>query len=107
MPARKTLSSDVKKLIVDSFIKGETSREVASRFKITFSAACKIFRKWQLSGTVERKKQEGRPSKVTQRLQNSLIRLIKKTPEKRAPIFEYLLQRIMGWIFLPQLLKGF
>ncbi|KAK7864830.1 hypothetical protein R5R35_012488 [Gryllus longicercus] len=84
MPKRKSL--DKCELVLKLHNEGKTSREISSTLAIGKSTVNDILKKFKITGTVEAKRNPGRPRKTTQRVDKVIKRKAVSEVKKNAAI---------------------
>ena len=83
----KEISRDIRQVIVDMKLEGHKTCAVQSVLKIPESTIRSVWKKYQLTGKIENVKREGRPSKLTQRDKNWIVR---HTKANRGSVLNYI-----------------
>ena len=80
MGRNKTVTSEVRNLIIDKYKNGERQNKIAKMFNINKSTVTRIVRRFSLKGTPEAFKSPGRPRKTTQRTDRHIIKIASANP---------------------------
>ena len=76
----KYKSDEIKTLIVEAKLRGETNRDIAERYHVGTGTVSRIWTRWESTRSVKNKKKSGRPRKTTAGQARLLVRQVKKDP---------------------------
>lgn len=72
-------------IVINLFKQQKSQREIAEILSKSRSTVKSIIKRYQESGNTKNKPRSGRPTKVSERLERSIVRQIKENPKKTAP----------------------
>lgn len=85
MPKVKEYSQDLKDAVINALRGGRTQAQVSKDFGLSRQIVNTWYKKKRETGTTENQKRTGRPTKITQRTKNLILKLSKADPRRTAP----------------------